>query len=92
MHYAILKPNEFYYTTEKVLHIFTILVTMHGVWISNLIYCTYTISRWHVAASNGGCPLPLGSRPIPGLSYQLLTATAQRLNPSGYLTPMTCTA
>jgi hypothetical protein len=30
-------------------------------------------SRCLVAASNGGCPLPLGSRIVPDLSYQLLT-------------------
>jgi hypothetical protein len=67
------------------------VVTIDGCWIGQ-IYWTHStrlhftihylvsshvfISHRFVAASNGGLPLPLGSQTVPGLSYQLLTATA----------------
>jgi hypothetical protein len=38
---------------------------------------TLFTSRCLLAASNADVPLPLGSRNITGLSYQLVTATAQ---------------
>jgi hypothetical protein len=58
-------------------------VTIDGVWIGNRIYWAlwYTHSRLHchclVAASNSRrSPSSVGSRTVPGLSYQLLTAAA----------------
>jgi hypothetical protein len=45
------------------------------------------VSICRIAASNGGRSLSLGSRTVPGLSYQILSAiTQQRLNPCGSLT------
>jgi hypothetical protein len=69
-----------------------ILVAIDRIWIGNWIYCTlvtryYTsqITIGHTKSSlavvlqrlpTAVNPFPLGSRTVPGLSYQLLTATA----------------
>jgi hypothetical protein len=43
-------------------------------------------SRFLVAASTGDIPLPLGSRNVPGLSYQLLTSRHCKSQSQSYFT------